>query len=104
MPQITRFGVGQTAKVSAVLYFVLTLVIVVPVALVVGLFGGGQAMPFGGGWIIMLLMPFLYAIVGFIGVALACLLYNAVASRIGGIEIELTGGTSGAGASSAPRS
>lgn len=101
MVQITRFGVGQTAKVSAVLYFIVTLVVVVPIALLAALFGAREAMPFGGGWILMLLLPFLYGIVGFIGVALVCLLYNAVASRIGGIEVEMGGGAAG---SPAPRS
>lgn len=91
MLQITRFGVGQTAKVCAALYFVISLIVVVPIALFMAVAGSGAEMPlpFGGGWIFLLVLPFLYAIVGFFAVALACLLYNLVASRVGGIAIEM---------------
>lgn len=102
MLQITRFGVGQTAKVCAVLYFVVSLVILVPIALFMAVAGSASAMPmpFGGGWVVLLVLPFVYAIVGFVGVALSCLLYNLVASRVGGIEMEMGGRVPGATAQS----
>ena len=101
MLQITRFGVGQTAKVCAALYFVVSLIIVIPMALFMALAGPGKEMPFpfAGGWIFLLILPFLYAIVGFVGVALCCLLYNFVAGRVGGIEMEMGGRVPGSPAS-----
>lgn len=98
MLQITRFGVGQTAKVCAVLYFVVSFVIIVPIALFMAVAGSASAMPmpFGGGWVVLLALPFVYAIVGFVGVALSCVLYNLVASRVGGIEMEMGGRIPGA--------
>lgn len=101
MLQITRFGVGQTAKVCAALYFVVSLIIVVPMALFMALAGSEKTMPFpfGGGWIFLLIVPFLYAIVGFVAVALCCLLYNLVAGRVGGIEMEMGGRVPGSPAS-----
>jgi hypothetical protein len=35
-----------------------------------------------------LIAPVLYGIAGFIGTAIICWLYNAIAKRIGGIEFE----------------
>ncbi len=37
-------------------------------------------------------MPFIYGVMGFIGGGLIALVYNALAGRIGGIELELEGG------------
>ena len=37
----------------------------------------------------MLFIPFIYAIFGFIFVAIGCLIYNLVAHYVGGIEVEL---------------
>ena len=38
---------------------------------------------------LFLLMPIMYAIMGFLMTALWCWIYNMVAKRIGGIEIEV---------------
>jgi len=43
----------------------------------------------GVGISLLLALPFLYAVVGFLSVALMCWLYNIIASRIGGIQLHL---------------
>jgi asparagine N-glycosylation enzyme membrane subunit Stt3 len=44
-------------------------------------------LPFGPGFLV--LMPFLYAVVGFLFVALACAIYNLAARFVGGLEISV---------------
>jgi hypothetical protein len=94
MVQIKRIGIKQTAKVISVFYFLISLVFVLPISLIaffLGSLGGKEdgffATAFGG--IILLLLPLFYALMGFVMVALTALIYNALAKRIGGIEIEL---------------
>lgn len=93
MAQIKRFGVLQTAKFSAALYFVFSAVLILPLMLITTLVGaasgqsGAPAAMFSG--IFLIVMPFVYGILGFIFVAIGCLIYNLIASLIGGIEIEL---------------
>jgi len=93
MTRIRRFGILQTAKLMAVMYFLLSAVFVVPVALILmatGVFHGGED-ALGGliGGIGMIFIPFIYALLGFIFVAIGCAIYNVVASWVGGIEVEL---------------
>jgi hypothetical protein len=83
--QIRKFSVGQTAKTVAVVYGVLGLVIV-PFLLIGSILSPKDA---GIGVGFALLIPILYAVVGFIGTALACAIYNLVANWVGGIEVEL---------------
>ena len=44
---------------------------------------------FGTGFVY--LFPFMYAIFGYIFVALGCVIYNFVAGFVGGIEVEVRG-------------
>jgi hypothetical protein len=84
MHEIKSFGVMQTAKVMAVIYAILAAVIGFflalsalfrghPVRAILALFG----------------LPILYGVFSFIFVAILCLLYNEIARRVGGVEIEL---------------
>jgi hypothetical protein len=92
MPQqIRKFGVGQTAKVAAVLYALMGLVLV-PVFLFMSMVAPKEAGAMGAGF--ALAMPILYGIIGFVATAIACALYNFVARLVGGIEIELDGSRS----------
>ena len=52
--------------------------------------GGSQA-AFGavGAIFIAVLVPVVYAVMGFIGGAISALIYNLIAQKIGGIEIQL---------------
>ena len=86
MPQqIRRFGVGQTAKVVAVLYALMGLVFV-PFILLVGMFSPKET---GVGMGLAIAMPILYGVCGFIFTAIGCALYNLVAGWVGGVEVEL---------------
>jgi hypothetical protein len=94
MVQIKRIGVKQTAKVLAVFYFLISLVFVLPMAvftLFIGTLGGQKSglsgATFGG--LFLLLMPLVYAAIGFVMAAITAVIYNAIAKRVGGIEIEL---------------
>jgi hypothetical protein len=86
MHEIKSFGVFQTAKVAAVLYLVISAVIVVPLTFIMMAVAGNRANPFG---LLVLLLPILYAVIGFILTAIGCWVYNLIASMAGGIEIEI---------------
>lgn len=89
--QIKRLSPHQNGKVSAILMTLASLLFVVPMALVMSALGpqvdqhGNEiAMPTG----FFLAMPVLYAIFGYISVAIGCALYNFLFKFIGGFEFE----------------
>jgi hypothetical protein len=86
MQQIKSFGVLQTSKVIAALYFALGLCFAVVVLIISAATGRG---PRHAGLVFLVGAPIFYGAVGFVLAALLCWLYNAIAKRIGGIEIEL---------------
>jgi hypothetical protein len=86
VPQrIRRFGIGQTAKVVAVLYALMGLIFV-PFFLVASAFAPRES---GMGTGFALALPILYGVFGFIFTAIACAIYNLVAGYVGGIEVDL---------------
>ena len=85
MHEIRHIGVFQAAKFAAAMYLLLGAVIAIPLTLIYMAVGSGSN-PFG---LLGLLVPLLYAIIGFIFTAIGCWVYNLVASMVGGIEIEL---------------
>lgn len=88
--QLRRFGVGQTAKVAGALYALMGLVLV-PFFLLASM-SFPEGMGFGMG--LVLLMPILYGVFGYIFVAIGCAIYNFVAGYVGGIEVDLGESTS----------
>jgi hypothetical protein len=93
MVRIKRVGVLQTAKFAAVLYFIFSAIIMIPIGIITMLTGPAKdSFPgiFGGlfGGMFMIIMPIIYAVLGFIFVAIVCLIYNLIARFVGGIEIE----------------
>jgi hypothetical protein len=82
--RIRRFSVVQTANVAAIVYLVLFAIFLVPVGLVAGVAGGA----IGGNYsaVFLVFVPLLYAVVAWLLVALACLLYNLCAGWVGGVE------------------
>jgi Transmembrane domain of unknown function (DUF3566) len=86
MSQIRRFGIGQTAKVVAVLYALMGLVFV-PFFLIAAMYSPKYT-GFGPG--LALLLPIFYGVLGFIFTAIGCAIYNFVAGLVGGVEVELT--------------
>lgn len=93
MKRVKKLGVYQTSKVAAVIFFLLSLVIILPVSLIANTFNhmganqGFPGFPFGG-TMFFILLPILYAFFGFITTAISCLVYNLVAKWTGGIELE----------------
>ena len=77
--QITHISPLQTAKVLAVMYFVIAL----PFLLLMLVMPGPRP-PFFSGF--LLVMPFFYALFGFLFTLFGAWVYNSVAQRIGGIE------------------
>lgn len=80
--QVTRLSPHQNAKVFGVLMAITSLVFVIPFFLFSLVFSAGPTR------FMVLLMPFVYLIVAYIGVAIGCLLYNLAFKFIGGIEYE----------------
>ena len=84
--ELVRIAPWQAAKVSAVLYFVLGLVVAIPIG-VLGHFVTpvpGQPKP-PGLWFAVAL-PIGYALAGLVFVPLCCWLYNVVAKLVGGLS------------------
>jgi hypothetical protein len=78
--QIINVSVGQSAKVFAVLYTVMSL----PIFLVMAAFGmlGGA----GIALVALVLGPVIYGVLAFLGAGLGAWLYNVVAKFVGGLE------------------
>jgi hypothetical protein len=90
MKRIKRFGVYQTSKVAAVIFFFVGLIFIIPFGLIVQLTIGrnSPSIPFGGG-LLFFMLPVLYGVMAFIMTAITCCIYNLIAKWTGGIEFEL---------------
>ena len=77
--KINRIGILSLGKISGILYFILGLIADIAFLLIPG---------FGFSLIFVIIFPILYGIMGLvIGVVMA-FLYNLIAERFGGLEIE----------------
>jgi hypothetical protein len=87
--RISRIAPVSAGKLFAVLYFFLSLLFVIPMALILTFapIPATAKPPFGPGMLVFL--PFLYAGAGFIFVAIACALYNLAAKYVGGLEVSV---------------
>jgi hypothetical protein len=83
--QLVRLSPVQTAKVIAALYGLMGFIFIPFVYYAMG-FGPNANRP--GAWF-LIVAPLAYACFGFVFVAIACLLYNFVATFTGGIEVDL---------------
>ena len=79
--QITRFSVHQTSKVVALAYFCLTLIFI-PFFVFVAFQDSGPMK-----WLFVA-APLAYGVMGYLFTAFACVIYNILAKRVGGIEFE----------------
>jgi hypothetical protein len=94
---VKRIGPLSVAKNVAVLYAVLGVIIgaFFSLAAVAGAFAGAEDAGVGAGiaGIIgvgaIVAFPIFYACLGFIGSLIAAVLYNLVASMVGGVELEV---------------
>lgn len=88
-------GVMSVAKIMGFIYACLGLIFV-PVFLLIGIAGsvvGQKDMPFAPfaglfGIVMAILMPFAYGVMGFITGAIGAALYNVIARKVGGFELE----------------
>ena len=100
--RIRKLGVLSVAKIYAAIMLVISLLISIPYGLIVivyslfgaSLVGGNAALAVGGGGVvvgvlIMIGIPIMYGVFGFIGGAIGALLYNVFSNFVGGIEIEV---------------
>ena len=79
--QIVNVSAVQSAKVTAVLYLVVSIPIVVVMALFMMVSG-----IFFQSLLMLVFAPVMYGVMGFVGTLIAAVIYNLVAARIGGIE------------------
>ncbi len=92
---IKRVGPVSCAKIAAILYALIGIVIGIAVSLIsmAGAFGSnlssysGLAAVVGGGAIVA--FPIFYAVLGFVGALIAAGLYNLAAGLLGGIQIDV---------------
>ena len=92
MYRIRRFGVIKTATIVALMYVLLIGIVFIPAAIIVGLAGvtsstagaGAVALLVGGA-----LVAILYAAIGWVFTAIACVIYNVAAGWVGGIEVQV---------------
>jgi len=99
--RIRKLGVLSVAKIYAVMMLVISLLISIPYGLFIMIFGaammgsGGQSgLAAGGGGIVigllvMVGLPIMYAVLGFVFGAIGALVYNIFSGLVGGIEIEV---------------
>jgi hypothetical protein len=83
--RLSRFSIGQTAKVLGLLYGLMGLIFL-PFFLIATMLSPADN-GFGVGF--ALALPILYGLLGFIFTAIGCALYNWVARKVGGIELSL---------------
>ena len=96
MVQVKRIGVKQTAKFFGVFYFLIALVFILPFSLISMVAGFGVLPKEQGpgifaalGGLVLLFIPLFYALIGFVFVAIGAVIYNLIAGKVGGVEIEL---------------
>lgn len=82
--RIRRFGIQSTALTVGILYFLLAVLLLPIFYLATGGALGGTVPP-----VTLLLIPFMYAVVGYVGSVIGCWLYNIVAGWSGGIAFTL---------------
>ncbi len=83
--QIKRLSPHQNGKVFGVIFAVASLLFVIPMALTFSAMpGANTGMP---GWL-LLAFPVIYLVMGYLSVAIGCLVYNVAFAFLGGIEFE----------------
>ena len=90
MQKIKKIGVLSLAKIFGLLYALIGLILGALFA-VLSLFGfSAEETGLFFGVASIIIFPILYGIMGFVGGLITAFFYNSVASKIGGLEVELT--------------
>lgn len=90
--QIKRIGVMQQGKLMGALYFLLGIILAVCVwgfSSMMPSAATGKSFGMGMGIGFVIVAPFVYGVIGFIGGIIVAWLYNICAGMVGGMEIEL---------------
>ncbi|PZX56758.1 hypothetical protein [Algoriphagus chordae] len=96
MVKIEKIGVSSAAKIYGLTLGILGFVIGIFYAIFLSAFSGllGDDFPIGNsgalGLAMAIFFPIMYGFIGFIMGALGAVVYNFVASKIGGLEIQLS--------------
>lgn len=96
MVKIEKIGVSSAAKIYGLTLAVLGFILGIFYALFFTAFSGlfGDDIPIAGvgglGIFMVIAIPIFYGIMGFIVGALGAVVYNFVASKVGGLEIQLS--------------
>lgn len=90
--RLSRIAPWQAGKLFALIYFAMSLLLVIPMALVSAYapMPQGAKPHFGLGFLVC--VPFLYALAALIFVPFGCWIYNTAAKLVGGLEISVTEG------------
>lgn len=84
--QVTRLSPHQNGKVFAVLMAGGSLVFLIPMFLIFSIIAPARARP---PLPMFLMMPLMYLVLGYVMVAIGCVIYNYMFRHIGGIEFEI---------------
>ena len=84
--RLARISPWQAGKLFAVIYFAMSLVFVVPLGIVSTFMPMHHFLRFG----LVVLVPFLYALLALVLVPLGCWIYNVAASLVGGLEVSIS--------------
>jgi len=86
MYEIRKSGVLRNSKIAAAMCLVIGAAVVIPMTLFGTIFAGNHAIPI---ILLMLLHADWLGRPGFVSTAITSVIYNLVASRVGGIKVEL---------------
>lgn len=88
---ITHVGVNKTAITLSIVFALSSFVFLIPMVLMMSLTPTAAGSEFGPSfaWVLLLVMPVVYLIFGYIFTAIAALIYNQVARFTGGIPVDM---------------
>jgi hypothetical protein len=87
--RIRRFGIKQTSKIAGIVYFLLGILIAPFFIMTSGSAQGQESLPKVGPFALMLIIPVFYGLIGFLMTALVLFVYNRIAEKAGGIELDI---------------
>lgn len=93
---VRRIGPASLARVMGAIYAILGLVIALPMGCVATVAPTDEFRGFG--LALVVLYPFIMGVLGYIGGLLSAVIYNFIASRFGGLQIQVEETAAPAGA------
>lgn len=81
--QVSRISIHQTSKVMSLIYFVISAIFCIPMA-IFGVLSTGEMES-----LFMLLAPIFYLVFGYLMIAVFAWVYNLIAASFGGVEFTI---------------